>query len=73
MRTHAQHLGGIDISPMIVILILYFIRNLAFGIYGRDPALTPARRWVRVAFGSPRTLNAGDRRASWRPGRRPGS
>ncbi|MFL5314697.1 MAG: YggT family protein, partial [Microvirga sp.] len=28
------NLGGIDVSPIILILILYFLRNLIFEIFG---------------------------------------
>ena len=33
IRRILPHLGGFDISPVIVILLLFFIRNLVFEIF----------------------------------------
>ncbi|HEX8662714.1 MAG TPA: YggT family protein [Beijerinckiaceae bacterium] len=34
IRRILPNLGGIDISPIILILLLYFLRNLIFEIFG---------------------------------------
>ena len=34
IRRVLPNLGGIDISPIILILLLYFVRNLIFELFG---------------------------------------
>ena len=34
IRRILPNLGGIDVSPIILILLLYFLRNLIFEIFG---------------------------------------
>ena len=34
IRRILPNLGGIDISPIILILLLYFVRNLIFELFG---------------------------------------
>ena len=34
IRRFMPNLGGLDISPIILILLLYFLRNLIFEIFG---------------------------------------
>jgi YggT family protein len=38
IRRVLPHLGGIDVSPVIAILLLIFIRNLLFEIFARYAA-----------------------------------
>jgi YggT family protein len=34
IRRFLPNLGGIDVSPIILILLLYFLRNIIFEIFG---------------------------------------
>ena len=53
IRSMLPNLGGIDISPVILIIVLLFLRQLIFWLYIRTVhlgAARPARPWTPAAW-----------------------